>query len=296
MDHFFCFEAATGKVLWKKDLAEEYKAGIPGWGIAAAPLVEGKLVIVQCGGTPSATVVAFDKETGVEAWKALDDPAGYSPPTVIEAGGRRQLIQWTGRNVISLEPATGKEYWRVPFRSKYDLVIMTPVLHRDRLFVSSFYGGALLLDLDAQKPAAKVVWQSEKADERQTKIIHCLMSTPEVRGDYLYGVDSYGQLRGIEIATGKRLWETFAATGNARWSNAHMIPNGDATFLWNEHGELIVARLSPEGYTELDRARILEPTVGSEGLRAVTWAHPAFAGKRMYARNDRELVCVSLKD
>jgi len=294
MGHLLCLEASTGKVLWKKDLAPEYGARIPTWGIAAAPLVEGRLLAVNCGGSPAACVVAFDRETGAEAWKAIEDAPAYSPPAVTEAGGRRQLIQWTGRHVFSLDPATGKELWRIPFKSRFDLAIIAPVHYRDHLFVSSFYGGALLLDLDPVKPAARVRWQSEPADERQTKIIHCLMSNPWFSGDHFYGVDSYGQLRCIEIATGKRLWETFAATGNARWSNAHIIPNGDAAFLWNEHGELIIARLSPEGYTELAREKLLEPTVGSEGLRAVTWAHPAFAARRVVVRNDLEMVCADL--
>jgi len=294
MGHLFSLDAASGKVLWKKDLDREYDARIPGWGSTAAPLIERGLVIVNFGGSPSACVVAFDAATGAEAWKALDDPPGYAPPIVVEAGGTRQLIQWTARNVVSLDPATGKEHWRHPFNAKSDLSVMTPVHHQGKLLVSSFYSGSLLLDLDPAKPAATQRWRSRRTDEHETDVIHCLMSTPQVDGDHLYGVDSYGQLRCVEIATGKRLWETLAPTGKERWSNAHLTPNGDATFIWNERGELIIARLSPEKYEELDRARLLEPTVGSEGLRPVTWAHPAYAERQCYARNDREIIRVDL--
>ena len=73
MGHFFCFDAAKGDVLWKKDLSNEYKIRMPVWGISASPVVEDKLVIVQIGGEDNACLVAFDKISGREKWRALDD-------------------------------------------------------------------------------------------------------------------------------------------------------------------------------------------------------------------------------
>ena len=294
MGNLFCLGAARGEVLWEKDLKKAYNVKPLIWGLTAAPLIEKNLVIVSCGGKPSACVIALDWKTGEEVWKAVDDVVGYAPPVLIEAGGKRQLIQWTARNVISLDPTSGKEYWRLPFPSSSDLSVMTPVHHGGYLFVSAFFNGSLLMDLDSDKPGAKVHWRSEPSSEHDTRIIHCLMSTPQFRGDHFYGVDSYGALRGIEISTGKRLWETLEPTRKARWSNAHLTPNGDATFIWNEHGELVVARLTPGGYSELGRARLLDPTEGTKGSRAVTWAHPAYSGKRVFVRNDEEILCASL--
>ena len=94
---------------------------------------------------------------------------------------------------------------------------------------------------------------------------------------------------------GKRVWETFQATGGAevRWGNAFLIEHGDQFFLFNEKGDLIIARLTPKGYEEIDRAHILEPTNHMAG-RPVVWSHPAFANQSMYVRNDKEIVCVSL--
>lgn len=294
MGDLLCLGAAKGEVLWEKELKKEYNVKPLVWGLTAAPLIEKNLVIVSCGGKPSACVIALDRRTGEKAWKAIDDVVGYAPPVLIESGGKRQLIQWTARNVVSLDPANGEEYWRLPFKSQADLSVMTPVHHGDYLFISSFFSGALLMDLDPGEPKAKVHWRSEETNEIDTRILHCMISTPQFRGDHFYGVDSYGALRGIEIATGKRLWETLEPTRKARWANAHLTPNGDVTFLWNEHGELIVARLTPEGYSELGRAHLLEPTAGSQGLRAVTWAHPAYSGKRIFVRNDEEILCASL--
>ena len=96
MGNLHCLDAATGRVLWKKDLLKQYQIQMPIWGIAAAPLVDGPLLIVQIGGE-KACVVAFDKTTGDERWKSLDDRASYSAPIIIEQAGRR---------VWSVGPAT----------------------------------------------------------------------------------------------------------------------------------------------------------------------------------------------
>jgi hypothetical protein len=160
---------------------------------------------------------------------------------------------------------------------------------------------------------ADVVWKSKAKGEtpRLTTDLSSIMCTPWVAGDHIYGVCSYGQLRCIEAQTGKRVWESMEATRgkltpakvaaepepaeSERWSLAFLIPNGDRYFLFNEQGDLIVAHLSPKGYEELDRAHILDPTNTMAGRgRLVVWMHPAFANKCVYARNDKELICVSL--
>ncbi|PYJ63135.1 MAG: pyrrolo-quinoline quinone, partial [Verrucomicrobia bacterium] len=71
------------------------------------------------------------------------------------------------------------------------------------------------------------------------------------------------------------------------------IKNGERYFLFNEKGDLIIARLTPEKYEEISRAHLLEATNNDPG-RAVVWSHPAFANHCIYARNDKEIVCVSL--
>jgi hypothetical protein len=100
------------------------------------------------------------------------------------------------------------------------------------------------------------------------------------------------------LNTGQRLWETLAATTpeqETRWGNAFLIKHQDRFFLFNERGELILARLNPQGYEEIDRMKLLEPTNRDPG-RFVVWSHPAFANRSVYVRNDNEIVCVSLAD
>ena len=111
----------------------------------------------------------------------------------------------------------------------------------------------------------------------------------------------------------KVAWETLEPTTGDEpkvWATAFVVPHEPArregsagagaaapfrAFLANEHGELIVAELSPQGYKEVSRAKLLKPTNHDAG-RPVVWCHPAFANRSVYWRNDKELVCVSLAD
>jgi outer membrane protein assembly factor BamB len=294
MGYLFCFNAAKGGVLWSKDLKTEYRIRMPNWGIAAAPLVEDGLVIVQIGGRENACLVAFDKITGKERWQVLKDATSYSAPIVIEQAGKRVLVCWTGERIVGLNPLTGKLYWQYPFTpSRMVIGIATPVFHKNHLFVSSFYDGSLLLKVKPNRLAVEKVWRRKGPNERKTESLHCCISTPLLQGDYIYGVDSYGELRCLDLQTGDRIWENLDAVPKARWANIHMVRHEDKIWMFNERGELIISRLSPEGFHEISRTKLINPTRGQLD-RGVCWSHPAFANKHVYARNDEELLCVNL--
>lgn len=296
MGHLHCLDAGTGAVLWKRDLNDEYDIRMPIWGIAASPLIYGDLVIVQIGGDEGACVVAFHKKDGDEKWRALSDAAQYASPILVKQAGQDVALVWTGASVSGLEPTTGKLLWRYPFKpSRMPIGVATPVVEGDRVFFTSFYDGSLMLRLDQDAAAVRQVWRAAGPDERRTQALHSIISTPVFEGDYVYGVDSYGELRCLDAKTGKRLWENLSATPKSRWSTIHFVKNGDRYFLFNERGELIIARLTPRGYVEIDRAKLIEPT--EEQLRrrgGVCWSHPAFANRCVFARNDKRLVCVDL--
>jgi outer membrane protein assembly factor BamB len=183
--------------------------------------------------------------------------------------------------------------WNVPFTVKAGLSIPTPKQEGNRLFFTSFYNGSLMLDVSPDKSGAKVLWKGKSDSEVNTDGLHSIMPTPIVTKTHIYGVCSYGQLRCLDAATGQRVWETFEATGQGRWWNAFLIPNGDRVFLHNEQGDLIIARLSPQGYEEISRAKLVEPT-RPVGRRMTIWSHPAFAMRSVFARNDNEIVRVDL--
>jgi outer membrane protein assembly factor BamB len=240
--------------------------------------------------------MAFDLNTGKEIWRALSArQPGYSPPMIYEAGGKRQLIIWHPEALNSLDPETGKVYWTIPFQAKAALSLATPRKLGDRLFITSFYNGSLMVRLGADKPSATTVWRGKSDSERRTDGLHGLICTPFLEDGHIYGVCSYGQLRCLKMETGERIWETLQATTEkeVRWGTAFIIKNGNRFFLWNEKGDLIIARLTPKGYEEISRTHLLEP-LNRDPNRTVLWSHPAFANRRMYARNDKEIICVDL--
>ena len=297
MGHIHVFDAGTGAILWKRNLNKAYDIRMPIWGIAAAPLIYDDLVILQIGGADGACIVALDKKDGEEEWTALRDRASYSAPILIEQGGKGVVVCWTGDSVAGLDPNKGKVYWRVPFPSRrMPIGVATPVINKNRLFVTSFYDGSLMLRLNPDRPAAERLWHRVGGSVQRTDALQSIIATPVFLGDYIYGVDSYGELRCLEANTGDRVWEDQTATPRARWSNIHMVQNGERTWMFNERGELLIAKLSPDGFKEIDRAKVIDPT--EEQLRqrgGVCWAHPAFADRHMFIRNDEQLICIIWK-
>jgi outer membrane protein assembly factor BamB len=303
--HLFCLEAATGKVLWQKDLSADFGMKLPIWGMAGAPLVDGGQLIVLAGGKDGALVIAFDKRTGDELWRSLDDEAvGYAPPVIMEVGGKRQLIVWHPKAVSAIDPDDkGKLLWDVPFDVQAGMTISTPRQIGNRVFVTGFYSGPMMIDLGADGLTPTVQWRTAPGNnEVKNDSIHAVMCTPLVTEDYVYGVGSYGDLRCLDAKTGKLVWETREATGEGRWWNAFIVPLGDEpvdakgsrrVFIHNEQGELILAELSGEGYHELGRSLLIEPTEPVQ-RRMTVWSHPAFANRCVFARNDKELICVDL--
>jgi outer membrane protein assembly factor BamB len=305
MGDLFCLNADDGKPLWHRKFPKDFGAKVPVWGFSSHPLVDGELLICLVGGANGSLVVAFEAATGKERWRSLtttDDAhgCGYAPPVIAEVGKTRQLIIWHPEGISSLDPQTGKEFWTVPFKLRSGLSIPTPRVHGDRLFVTAFYNGPMMLQLAQDQPAARILWRAkENVNERRTEGLHSIMSSPFIRDGHIYGVCSYGQLRCLRLDTGERVWESHRATSRLdrpkeeRWGNAFIVSHDDRFFLFNEHGELILARLTPDGYEELDRLLIVQPTNPLVN-RPVVWSHPAFARKCIFARNDREIVCVSL--
>ncbi len=303
MGHLFCLEADTGKVIWSKNFTKDYEAKVPLWGFSGHPLVDGEKLICIVGGKTNSMVVTFDKNSGKQLWTALQTldathGPGYCTPVIAEVGKTRQVIVWYPEAVSGVDPESGKVYWTQPFQLKSGMAIATPRVYGDRVFLSAFYNGPMMLQLSQENPGARVLWKARDGiTERKTDGLHAVMCTPFLRDGYIYGVCSYGQLRCLKIDSGERIWEDLAATGGKeeRWGNAFLVQHEDRVFVFNEHGYLILASLTPDGYEEIGRIKILEPT-NPLANRPVVWMHPAFANKCVYARNDKELVCVDLSE
>lgn len=296
MGDLICLDSETGAVLWSKNLPKAYKAPVPLWGFAGHPLVFENLLICTAGGAKS-TVVAFNKDTGEEVWKALSTPEiGYSPPTLIEAGGVNQLIIFHGKGLSSLNPGTGDLYWFEPLATAFSMAIMAPRKDGDYLFAGGHSGQSIGIKLDDTKPAARKVWQGSR-----TTGLAPVSGTPFVDEGVAYGIDGNGLFRAMRVETGERLWSTSKPVNgqdsDRRGANegaTFVTRNADRYFIFGENGDLVIARLSPEKYDEVSRTKLLDP-VGVGLGRNVVWSHPAYAGQCVFARNDREIVCASLK-
>ncbi|MBM40421.1 MAG: pyrrolo-quinoline quinone [Acidobacteria bacterium] len=303
----FCLSVETGEVIWEKDYVAEYGTSVPVWGIVSAPLVDGDRLITVVGGEPDALVMAFDKYTGEEIWRAIEvtSEMGYAQPVIFEAGGVRQLIVWHPRALASLNPETGEVYWENEWEVSMGVTVATPVKSGDYLLVSQFFNGSLMMRFSQDRPAATELWRGQSRSELpdQTDTIHAMVTTPLIIDDHVYGVDSYGELRGLDARTGERLWMSPEMTTQARWSTAFMVQHGDRYLVNNDDGFLISAQFTPNGYVELDRTRLIEPTSGSGSRtphgriaeRQVNWTHPAYANGHIVHRNDREIVRVSMR-
>jgi len=294
-----CLKADTGDVIWQKDYMKDYGAEMPTWGFTGAPLVDGNRLICLVGGA-KAKAMAFDKMTGAELWSALppNSEPGYAQPVIITAGGTRQLIVWHPLALSSLDPVTGRVYWEQPFKIEFGMTVPTAVQSGSRLLVTCFYNGSLMMSLDQSKPSATLLWKGTSNSEVQTDGLHSVVATPVIDGDYIYGLCSYGQMRCLKAATGERVWESQAVTiERARWASGQIVRHGDRYFINNDRGDLIIAKMSPQGYQEISRTSLIKPSTPPGNRRAlemVNWSHPAYANRRIYARNDEEILCASL--
>ena len=300
----FCLDVKSGAIQWQKDYVKDYGADRRkwafDWGFASAPLVDGGLLIALVDGRPDAKVVAFDKMTGRELWRALtvDEDLGVAQPVIITAGGTRQLIIWYPGAVASLNPETGAVLWKQPYKVGGSMTVALPVRHESQLFFTTFYDGPLMLTLDEKKPGATVLWKGKSDSEIQTDGLHAVIATPVIIGDYIYGICSYGQFRCLKASTGERIWETQAVTKErARWASGVIVRHGDRLFINNDRGELIIVKPDPKGYQEISRTQLIKPTSEPQNRRElvyVNWMQPAYANRHIYARKDEELICASL--
>ena len=297
MGHLFCFDAATGKVLWSKDLQRRVQD-------SHADLGHRRLAPGR--GRPGDRADRRRRRLPGRLRQAdrRRRSGGRSTTTrrtrrrsSIEQAGRRVLVCWTGDSVVGLERRDRRGLLAASLQAGQDG-------HQHRHAGAGEEPAVLhqllrrLADARRSRPtslAVEPLWRRSGRDEQHTDSLHSIISTPYLEGDYVYGVDSYGEFRCLDAKTGDRVWESLQPTPKSRWSTIHMVRNGERMWMFNERGELIIATLSPQGYEEISRAKLIEPTrVQLPQRGGVCWSHPAFANRHVFARNDEELVCASL--
>ena len=267
--NFFCLDANNGNVIWSKDFPKDYGAKIPMWGFAGSPLVEGDSVICEVGGAGS-SVVAFNKNTGDEIWKAGDDPIGYSSIVPFTDRGQRCLAVLSGRAIVGRSIKDGKELWRMDWKTSYDINAATPIIVDNKVFVSSGYGtGCALIEFGAD--GAKVVWQNKNM---RNHVATCIFWE-----GYLYGFDE-SEFKCLDFKTGEVKWsEKSYGKGSVFLANGKLI-------VYGQKGKLGVVQASPDGFKEITSFQALG---GND-----TWAVPVLANGKVYCRSLRDLVCLDV--
>jgi outer membrane protein assembly factor BamB len=276
-------KVTDGSALWSHNCVKELKGKVAEYGMASSPLVVDDQVIVTVG-APQATVAAYETKTGKLAWTAGSDPAGYSSPALLNVGGRKQIVVYTGGSALGLEPASGKQLWRYPYETNFDCNIATPLAIKGQVFISSGenHGSALL----ALKPKSDAFTVEEVWTSQGTKsVLRNEWQTSILLDGYLYGMDNVGgagpitHLTCINAATGERAWQV------PRFGKGNLIAADGKLFISTMKGELVVAQASPKEYIELGRAEILGSTRQA----------PALADGLLYLRDDAEIVCLDVR-
>jgi outer membrane protein assembly factor BamB len=265
------FDAATGEIVWHRNLHKEMGLKPPTWFFSSSPFIAGDLVIYNAGtyGT------ALKKSDGSTVWQSGEGPGGYSTAVPYDISGQKGVAMLVCQEAVGLNPATGKVLWKFPFKTAYDINAADAVIAGDSIFVSSGYkrGCALLKINDGNVTA---VWQNKNMSNQ----INCLLFWK----GYIYGFDGQvgggGILTCLDLATGEKKW-----TQGGMGTGSLMIADGKLIIL-GEKGTLVIAEASPEGFRELASAEI---------LTGKCWTVPVLANGRIYARNAAgQLVCLDV--
>jgi outer membrane protein assembly factor BamB len=275
-----CLSLEKGEKIWSRSLTQEYKTSLGFFGIGTSPIVEENLVLVNVGGK-QAGIVAFDLATGKEVWKATGDPASYASPVVCTVDGARLAVFLTRTGAVVLDPKTGNVLYQQRWRARIDASVngATPLISGDLAFFSASYDtGALLLKL--RKNGADKVWEDEQimSNHFNTCILH---------DGHLYGFDGRVDsriaptLRCVELKTKKVKWE------KEDFGNGPMILAEGRLILLTEKGDLRLIEATPAAFRETAKARLFND--------GPCRAHPALANGRLYARDQKKLVCVDLR-
>jgi outer membrane protein assembly factor BamB len=272
-----CLRALDGVPVWRKNILREFGGSNPGWLISESPLIDGDRVIVTPGGS-GAGMVALDKMTGKEIWRAKDlsDGAGYASSIAADIGGVRTIMNFTSRAAVGVRASDGKLMWSESSPANRTANIATPVFADNKVFFSSDYGtGGALLGLNARNGEVEA---DELYFTKEMKNHHGGMVL--VNG-YLYGFSS-SILTCLEFATGKKMWATRSVgKGSLAYADGML-------YLLSESSLVGLAEANPNAYVE--KGRFSVPDQGRP-----SWAHPVVAGGKLYIRNQGSLASYDVR-
>src|ERR1044071_3680626 len=281
-----CLETGSGKIRWQKNLRKEFGGQSGPWSYAESPLVDGDVVVVTPGG-PQATMVALNKKTGAVIWQSAvpgGDPAGYASAIVVQAGGRKQYVQFLSKGIVGVDAKTGQFLWRYAEVAKGMAQMVTPVARDGYVYggANAIGGGLVRLKSDRSGVAAEQVYFERGLPSS--------MGGSVLVGEYLYGTASTG-LVAVEFTTGKLKWQ---AEGIGRGSVAYA---DGLLYLHGENGEMALVEATPEAYRE--KGRFTPPSPPKRNRLGPypekSWTYPVIANGRLYIRELGTLWAYDIK-
>jgi outer membrane protein assembly factor BamB len=269
----FCFEAASGKVIWSRNLTKDDKARVPSWGFSGSPLVHENLLLLNVGKAG----MALERDTGKVVWSSADEEPGYSTPVPFQRGGEWLLLVSSGTAFAAVKLKSGKPVWEHQWATRYGVNAADPILAGDQVFISSGYTkGCALLQMGDD--AVKETWRNKNM---RNQFNSCVLLD-----GFLYGIDgdttgTPATLRCIELKSGEVRWtEKDIGSGGLTAAGGKLI-------VMTETGELIVAPASAKEFKPTARAKVLE---------GKCWTVPVLANGRIYCRNAAgDVVCLDVR-
>lgn len=268
-------DAATGTLLWKRDLAEQDGARAPQWGVSTDPIVIEGSLIVNAGGPKGKSVMAFDPANGSLRWTAGDDPAGYSTPIPINIGGSKQVVIFSARSISGFSTLTGKRLWSHPWTTDWDVHAAAPIfVPPNRIFFSSGYRtGAALLELSGDDRAGwkvKELWASRGLKNQ--------FSSSVIVGGTIYGFDNR-VFKAVDLATGEDRWKVSGL------GHGSLLAADGKLIVLSERGELHLGLVDPKAWRSISSFSLFP---------GKTWTVPTLAHGTLYARDTSTLVALEV--
>ena len=268
-------DAATGALVWRRNILTDSGAVNLDWGMSGSPLIVDDMVVVLPGGDRGRSVAAYDRLTGEPMWMSLDDKQAYTSPMLVTLAGVRQLLVVSAERTMGLTVEEGRLLWEYPWVTQQGINVGQPLLlGGDRVFLSAGYGhGAAVFTVTraSESFSTQSVWQNNRMKNKFTSSV--------LSEDYIYGLDE-SILACIDAATGELRWK------GGRYGYGQIILAGEHLIVLTENGDLALVRATPERHEELARFPAIEGR---------TWNHPIVIGGRLLVRNLREMAAFDLR-
>ena len=284
-----CFSARDGALLWRVNYAADFGASFIGekgqaqgaarHGYNGSPVIDGDHLITLAGGTNGAGVVCLDKASGRVVWKSGSDPVAYAPPVIAMLANRKQIVAFTCIGLIGVDRQDGTELWRLPLKTTFSRHVTTPTVLGDTVYVSSHEWGLTAVQVTPSGSGQKAqrLWTSKEAAIN--------FASPVAVGRHLYGLGPAKNLICVDAATGKLAWSQPGFTvADATKAHASFLVAGPNLLVLTDGGQLVLVAADPKEFREIARAQVC----------GRTWCNPAYADGKLFVRDAKELVCVSL--